>query len=597
MNRKKILQILLAASTLAGGITMSHTIVNAAPIDKNDNNLIQGTLSRVNVIKAQVVNVSTNLRVRSSSSINSTVLGYLNNGTNIEVVGEEGDWYKIKFNGEIAYVSKEYVNIENGLSTASLSISGKGQVVNVSSELRIRQAASTSSAIIGTLKNGETFDIISKSGGWYNIKTGSIIGFVSGEYVKEIQSTSSSESSSGSTTNLNGTVVNVSSNLRVRAGASTSTSVLGYLLNGEKVNVIGEEGNWYKIKYNNTTGYVAKEYIQVSGGTSTTPSAPETPSTPSAPEATNKTGKVINISSNLNVRSGAGTNYSVIGYLYNGNTVTITGESGNWYAISYNGTTGYVAKEYIQVSGDTSTTPSTPETPSTGGETNVSNQKGKVINVSSNLRVRKEPNTSSEVLGYLLCGDIVEITGKTSDWYKINFRGQVGYVSDEYIQIVDSSTEGTKPSTGNTYSIILNAMKAHLGTPYVWGGSGEYLTTALLNKLSGIYPTQAANGAYTRARAYADKGYRAFDCSGLMQWGFAQAGVRIGRSTWDQILNGVEVPISQVQPGDLLFYSNLNHVGMYIGNGQWIEAPNKNADVRIVSVPWNLVTRARRVLN
>ncbi|NLK94402.1 MAG: SH3 domain-containing protein, partial [Clostridiales bacterium] len=344
MNRKKILQILLAASTLAGGITMSHTIVNAAPIDKNDNNLIQGTLSRVNVIKAQVVNVSTNLRVRSSSSINSTVLGYLNNGTNIEVVGEEGDWYKIKFNGEIAYVSKEYVNIENGLSTASLSISGKGQVVNVSSELRIRQAASTSSAIIGTLKNGETFDIISKSGGWYNIKTGSIIGFVSGEYVKEIQSTSSSESSSGSTTNLNGTVVNVSSNLRVRAGASTSTSVLGYLLNGEKVNVIGEEGNWYKIKYNNTTGYVAKEYIQVSGGTSTTPSAPETPSTPSAPEATNKTGKVINISSNLNVRSGAGTNYSVIGYLYNGNTVTITGESGNWYAISYNGTTGYVAK-------------------------------------------------------------------------------------------------------------------------------------------------------------------------------------------------------------------------------------------------------------
>ncbi|NLK94502.1 MAG: SH3 domain-containing protein, partial [Clostridiales bacterium] len=294
---------------------------------------------------------------------------------------------------------------------------------------------------------------------------------------------------------------------------------------------------------------------------------------------------------------GAGTNYSVIGYLYNGNTVTITGESGNWYAISYNGTTGYVAKEYIQVSGDTSTTPSTPETPSTGGETNVSNQKGKVINVSSNLRVRKEPNTSSEVLGYLLCGDIVEITGKTSDWYKINFRGQVGYVSDEYIQIVDSSIEGTKPSTGNTYSIILNAMKAHLGTPYVWGGSGEYLTTALLNKLSGIYPTQAANGAYTRARAYADKGYRAFDCSGLMQWGFAQAGVRIGRSTWDQILNGVEVPISQVQPGDLLFYSNLNHVGMYIGNGQWIEAPNKNADVRIVSVPWNLVTRARRVLN
>ena len=139
-------------------------------------------------------------------------------------------------------------------------------------------------------------------------------------------------------------------------------------------------------------------------------------------------------------------------------------------------------------------------------------------------------------------------------------------------------------------------MKAHIGTPYVWGGSGEYLTTALLNRLSAMYPSQAANGAYTRAYAYADKGYRAFDCSGLMQWGYAQAGITIGRSTYDQINDGYEVSLNSVQPGDLLFYKSLGHVGMYIGNNEWIEAPNKNANVRITAVPWGSIGRARRIL-
>ncbi len=704
MNRKKILQIMLAASTFAGGMTMSHKVVDAAMIESaSSNNLIGNTIKSINVIKAQVVNVTSNLRVRAAASANSSVLGYLNNKSTIEVLGEEGDWYKINFNGQTAYVSKDYVTLENGTTSGTLTTSSSGQVINVSSELRVRQSPSTSSAIIGSLKNGEKFDIISKSGDWYNIKTGNIIGFISGEYVKEITSTGTTESTSSNSTSTssikNGTVINVSSNLRVRTSANATSEVLGYLLNGTKVKVQGEESGWYKIDYNGKTGYVSKEYIQIDGSTTTpvTPVAPtpEEPTTPETPAITSKTGKIINVNSNLNVRSGAGTSSTIIGHLNNGSTVKITGEEAGWYKIDFNGKTGYVSKEYVQINGSTTTpvtpetpaepvAPTTPETPAitsktgkiinvnsnlnvrsgagtsstiighlnngstvkvTGEEAgwykidfnrktgyvskeyvqidgsttapvtpNASNtnqetvktQKGKVINISSNLRVRTEPNTTSQVLGYLLNGDVIEITSKSSDWYKVNFRGQVGYVSDAYIQIVDSSTSTTTGgtntgtttgSTSSAYTTILNAMKEHIGTPYVWGGSGEYLTTSLLDKLTGMYPTQASNGAYTRARAYADKGYRAFDCSGLMQWGFAKAGVKIDRSTWGQILNGVEVPISKIQPGDLLFYSNLTHVGMYIGNGQWIEAPNKSANVRITNVPWGSVTRARRVLN
>ena len=135
-------------------------------------------------------------------------------------------------------------------------------------------------------------------------------------------------------------------------------------------------------------------------------------------------------------------------------------------------------------------------------------------------------------------------------------------------------------------------MRAHIGSPYVWGGSGEYLTTSSLNSLKSRFPLHN----YRRAEQYVNQGYRAFDCSGLMQWGFRQVGIIIGRTTYDQINNGYEVSLSNLQPGDLLFYGNLSHVGMYIGNGQWIESPNSNANIRVTTVPWSKITRARRVI-
>ena len=152
-------------------------------------------------------------------------------------------------------------------------------------------------------------------------------------------------------------------------------------------------------------------------------------------------------------------------------------------------------------------------------------------------------------------------------------------------------------TSGSTYNKIYSSMAAHIGTPYCWGGSGEYLTTESLNKLKARFPGDAANGAYSRVQQYTNQGYRAFDCSGLMQWGYAQAGIKIGRTTWDQISNGVSVSLNNLKPGDLLFYSNLQHVGMYVGDGKWIESPNKNNNIRVVDVPWSLIGQARRIIN
>ncbi|MFF8270732.1 NlpC/P60 family protein [Streptomyces sp. NPDC016562] len=74
-------------------------------------------------------------------------------------------------------------------------------------------------------------------------------------------------------------------------------------------------------------------------------------------------------------------------------------------------------------------------------------------------------------------------------------------------------------------------------------------------------------------------GPNAFDCSGLTQWAYRQAGVSIGRTTWDQVKEGPKISLSELQPGDLVFYSNLQHVGLYAGNGKVFHAANPTSGV------------------
>ena len=486
--------------------------------------------------------------------------------------------------------------LNSGISVASIS---KGQVINVTSTLRIRKSASTSSAVLGTIRNGSTFDIISKSGSWYQINYNGVTGYVHGDYVKEI--------TTSSTVSQKGKVYNVSSNLRVRSGASTSASVLGYLTNNAEVNIVGSEGEWYKIQYNSGYGYVSKEYI-----TTNLNSTNNTGNSGSSEVEVNKTGYVYNVSSGgLRVRKEPSTSSTVLGTLYSGNSVNIVGETGSWYKIKYNSSYAYVHKDYI-----TENKPSSESNSSTGNSNSTTdsnnssqtmNAVGVITNVSSNLRVRKQPSSDAVVLGYLLNNESVNITGKEGNWYKINFKGSVGYVSADYVKISTGSNNSTgsnsssgssnnNASVSNAYNIVLEELKSHIGSPYAYGGSGELVTNASIQTLKNRFPDYASAGKYDSLYQYVDSGVRMFDCSGFMQWGFNKANISIGRTTYNQIKSGVEVSLDSVQPGDLLFYSDLGHVGMYIGNGQWIESPNSGKTIRITNVPWSSIGRARRVL-
>ena len=89
---------------------------------------------------------------------------------------------------------------------------------------------------------------------------------MSKEYITLNKYSSETESDNNASIR-SGYVVNVEgSNLRVRQSASSSAMVLGYLVNNEAVEIVGEEGSWYKINYKNSTGYVHSDYIQVGTG-------------------------------------------------------------------------------------------------------------------------------------------------------------------------------------------------------------------------------------------------------------------------------------------------------------------------------------------
>ncbi|MFE2049854.1 NlpC/P60 family protein [Streptomyces sp. NPDC059459] len=116
-----------------------------------------------------------------------------------------------------------------------------------------------------------------------------------------------------------------------------------------------------------------------------------------------------------------------------------------------------------------------------------------------------------------------------------------------------ASSGSTPPdaSYGTKAEKALAFARAQIGKPYVWGATGP--------------------GSY--------------DCSGLTQAAWKAAGVTLPRTTYDQVNAGTTVPVSQAQPGDLVFfYDDLGHVGLYIGNGMMIHAPKPGAYVREESI-------------
>lgn len=358
-----------------------------------------------------------------------------------------------------------------------------------------------------------------------------------------------------STGTINGTDVNI------RSSNSTDAYVLSTAENGEQVTVLADLDGWFRISAPNVgTAYVTSQFVKIQQADGT-----------------------VNGSS-VNIRTAPSTSAQVIGQANSGDLLNVTGVSGDWYVISYNGTKAYVYKDYVNGTmlkylDGTSAALTTPATVAANGTSNVY----AVVSCEGNLNLRASASTESAVVTSLPSGYNLSVYDYADGWIKVSDdNGNTGYVKSDFISLKN----GTKPSnkaasaavsttaSGKAAQIIAYA-KQYIGTPYVYGGTS--LT-------SGV------------------------DCSGFTYSVFKGNGITINRSSREQYKNGTAVASkSSLMPGDLVFFntggnSAISHVGMYIGGGQYIHSTdggNRGVCISNLNEGYsaNTYVGARRILN
>ncbi|MGH4124279.1 MAG: SH3 domain-containing protein [Clostridium sp.] len=135
--------------------------------------------------------------------------------------------------------------------------------------------------------------------------------------------------------------VTTASILSVRSGAGTNYSILGNIKSGTKITITAKTNNFYKIAYGSKTGYISTQYVKITAKPVVVVKPPVV-----VPYET-KYG--VTTASVLSVRSGAGTNYSILGSIKRGTEISITGKINNFYKITYNAKTGYISAQYVKI--------------------------------------------------------------------------------------------------------------------------------------------------------------------------------------------------------------------------------------------------------
>lgn len=328
--------------------------------------------------------------------------------------------------------------------------------------------------------------------------------------------------------------------VRLRKEPSTDSKIIMLLEKGKKVEVLSKENDWYKIKVSQSTGYVSESLIKnvsedVAVAVSVTPEATAPVVTPAVTSDNNSEVKILAVTgSTVNLRKEPSTESSILGKVVEGDNLVSEGltEDGGWYKVKFGDIEGYIYKDYI-----------TEDINKILGE-------GKV---NSGVNFRKEPSTEAEIITTIPADSDITILGTESDWYKILYNDQEGWI---VARCVDRVTSTSRSGTNSVAKKVVELAKQQLGKKYVWGGNGP----------------------------------NTFDCSGLTKYVYGKVGVTLERVSYNQATQGIKVDKSKLQIGDLVFFSGINasssstkvsHVGIYIGNGEFLHAANSSRGVVI----------------
>ncbi len=354
----------------------------------------------------------------------------------------------------------------------------------------------------------------------------------------------------------------ITETLRLRKEPTTYSNILRNLDEGDKLEVISKEGDWYKISFDGYEGYVAAEYIRLDQ---------DIPSTTDENNQTTDGNTVDNTNTNDNgeIKLKANTNVYILPALIsssiktveNATSINIIETINNWSCIEVDSIKGWVLNKYIENFDKISNT----ETPDTNSETNTTETKTGYVNVTS-ANIRAEASTDSEVVDMAVLNEEVQIIEDLGEWYKIKNGDSVAYIFANLVS--DEKTEVTSRSSINRTANPVSSEKS----------------AALISSASGNSVAEFAKQYIGYGYVYGGSGPTSFDCSGFTMYVYQQFGISLPHNAVTQSNYGQYVSKENLVPGDLVIFNNysntsIGHAGIYIGNGRIVHAENSNTGV------------------
>lgn len=380
------------------------------------------------------------------------------------------------------------------------------------------------------------------------------------------------------------TVIVNTDTLKLRKEPSTDSTTLELLNNGEKLEYIEESGNWYKVKVRGITGYVSKDYTkleqdeenttetnleanveenevqnnqEVSGNPNNTEQVNEVTTNI---EQTTAEVKEMKVSKDSKVYILPLINANVIQNIKKDSNVTIISKTNGWAYVETDEVMGWIRQDILidsTVVSDDKNVEEQQEQETTDTEITA---KTMYVNTSS-IYVRKGPSTDTEVIDSLILNNAVKVVAENGDWYKVEVAEKTGYIAKRLLS--DKQTETT--SRGDNERAEVETSKTTQDTITTSSSKGEQIVE---------YAKQYLGCKYV----YGASGPSTFDCSGFTMYVLKNFGVTLSHSATAQSKVGSYVAKENLQPGDLVFFtdyetgSGIGHCGIYVGDGNFIHA-------------------------
>lgn len=351
-----LVQNLQALSTFSSEETVSASVVATAADEVQDRSFYladpkesmptKGEIEAyaVAAVRGQIVGETVNLR--KTASTDSKIIRQLENGSDVTVLGQSGEFFKIRDSrGNEGFVATSFVDVEME-KTGLISADG----------VNLRAKASANAAVMEQLKKGDVVDVLGSSGSYFQVKTkAGNTGYVSDQYCKlgaaTIPAISGGTASTQTQTTTSGSKKAVASGVvskevNFRNEPSTDSKVMGKVPGGTRVNIMSKRNGFYRISYNGDMGYVAMDFIPRS--TLKGPVSGSGTASGGNPSSSGSKKKAV-VRTAVNVRTESGTK---IGSLEKNDTVDVLGSLGNRYKIAKGKLVGYVEDKYLSVMKD-----------------------------------------------------------------------------------------------------------------------------------------------------------------------------------------------------------------------------------------------------